>query len=93
MTKKQMQARIAELEAMVLTLSTAIAAMRTPIYVGPVPAQPTIIPLPYTPFMPYIGDPPYPYGPTTICGGTANSGLSSAQGGDIICKMSMHQEG
>ena len=41
MTKKQMQDRIAELEAMVQTLTTAINAMRTPIYVGPaIPAQP-----------------------------------------------------
>lgn len=59
MTKKQMSARIAELEAMVLTLSMAINAMRTPIYVAPVPAQPTVNPLPINPFpMPYIGDPP-----------------------------------
>jgi hypothetical protein len=84
MTKKQMQARIAELEAVVQTLTTAINAMRTPIYVGP--AQPVVNPLPYTPLMPYIGDPPYPYGPTTICIGGTMGGLQSQ------CNMG-HQEG
>jgi hypothetical protein len=91
MTKKQMQARIAELEAMVLTLSTAIAAMRNPIYVGPVPAQPTVNPLPINPFpMPYIGDPPYyPWGPNTFVGGTA-IGIGGTQHN---CNMGMTQEG
>lgn len=58
MTKKQMSDRIAELEAMVLTLSAAINAMRTPIYVAP--AQPFVVPTPTPapPYMPYIGDPP-----------------------------------
>ena len=87
MTKKQMQDRIAELEATVQTLTTAINAMRTPIYVGPVPAQPTVNPLPYTPFpMPYIGDPPYPWGPTTISVGGTIGGLQAQ------CNMG-HQEG
>lgn len=82
MTKKQMSARIAELEAMVATLSAAINAMRTPIYVGPVPAMPTINPLPINPFpMPYIGDPPYPWGQTT-CGGTTQAGANL---GEVSC--------
>ena len=87
MTTKQMQVRIAELEAMVQTLTTAINAMRTPIYVGPaIPAQPTVNPFtPYTP-MPYIGDPPHPYGPTTICVGGTVGGLQAQ------CNMG-HQEG
>lgn len=99
MTKKQMQARIAELEAMVLTLTTAINAMRAPIYFGPEqpkpllnplpiyvgPAQPVVNPLPINPFpMPYIGDPPYPWGPTST--GLAVGGLQSQ------CNMG-HQEG
>ena len=86
MTKKQMQARIAELEAMVQTLTTAINAMRPPIYVGP--AQPVVNPLPSNPFpMPYIGDPPYPWGPSTI--GTGGNNI----GGTIQCRMGMNQEG
>ena len=85
MTKKQMQARIAELEAMVQTLTTAINAMRTPIYVGP--AQPVVNPLPYTPLMPYIGDPSYPWGPNTF--GTGGNNI----GGTIQCHMGLNQEG
>lgn len=76
MTKKQMQARIAELETMVETLTTTINAMRTPLYVGPAPA-PIVNPAPVNPFTPYMpmpsGYPPYPpWGSTTICGGTIN---------------------
>ena len=94
MTKKQMQARIAELEAMVLTLSTAINAMRTPIYVSPIPAQPTVYPQPYTqpytPFTPYVGDPPYPWGPTTV--GTATGVVDTLGGLQSQCNRG-HQEG
>lgn len=81
MTKKQLEARVAELEAMVVTLSAAINAMRTPIYVAPVPAQPIVNPLPINPFpMPYIGDPPYPWGPTVICGGNTTGGMQGHGG-------------
>jgi hypothetical protein len=94
MTKKQMQARITELETLVASLNAAVAALSTmqhPIYVGPIPAQPTVNPLPINPFpMPYIGDPPYPWGPTTI--GTA-TGISGNIGGlQAQCNMG-HQEG
>ena len=71
MTKKQMQARIAELEATVQTLTTAINAMRTPIYVGPVPAQPTVNPIPHTPYM---------WGPGTIGGRQAQCNMGHQEG-------------
>jgi hypothetical protein len=69
MTKKQMQDRITELEAMVASLTTALA-MAHPIYVVPSPPfvsptiQPIIRPCPYTP---YIVD-PLPNWGTVTCG-------------------------
>jgi hypothetical protein len=75
MTKKQMQARIAELELMVQTLTTAINSMHI-YYVGP--TQPIVNPLPIHPVpMPYIGDYqfPFPYSPvTTTIGGEGLTG-------------------
>jgi hypothetical protein len=73
MTKKHMQARITELEMLVVSLNAAIAALSAQhtIYVGPLPAQPT--PIPYSPIvpLPYIGDPPNPWGgPNTTGIGT-----------------------
>jgi hypothetical protein len=100
MTKKQLEARVAELETLVASLNAAVAAMaasRT-VYVGPIPAQPTVNPTPYIPSfpMPYIGDPPYPWGPTTIGTGIV-SGIGGLQGsanmGTHECRMGMTQEG
>lgn len=77
MTKKAMQARITELETLVAHLNAIITALSTSrtVYVGPVPAQPTVNPLPY-PYIPFVS-PSYPWG-TTICGSQAHS---SAQEG------------
>lgn len=58
MTKKQMSARIAELEAMVATLSAAINSMRTPIVVAPLPAPPLPSFPTWPPYTPFVGDPP-----------------------------------
>lgn len=77
MTRKQMSARIAELEAMVATLSMAINSMRTPIYVAPIPT-PTPIPSPNIypfPNMPYIGDAPW----TPNWGGTSFPNIGKIQ--------------
>lgn len=86
MTKKQMESRIADLESVVATLSAAINAMCThaPVYVGPIPTQPTINPFP----MPYAGDPSYPWqlgGPWCgIWGGqTGVNGLGAVGGSNI----------
>jgi hypothetical protein len=91
MTKKQMSARIAELEVIVASLTTALQALAHPVYVAPVPAMPTVNPfvspniLPtiqpsWPPYMPYVGDPPpNTLGPQITWGGstqsTANQGL------------------
>jgi hypothetical protein len=82
MTKKQLEVRVTELEALVASLNSAIAALAVrPIYVGPVSTG-------GIPNLPYIGDPPsyppsYPlWGPNTVgtVGGQGACGLT------VFCK-------
>jgi len=77
MTKKQMLARIAELEATVSTLSAAINSMRTPLYVAP-PIQAPFI-QPSWPYRPYIGDPSI-----NPWGGSVGIGISTPFGGSTL---------
>jgi hypothetical protein len=94
MTKKQMQARITELETLVASLNAAVAALSAAqhplILTQPQPyTSPNINPVP-PPFpMPYIGDPPYPWGPTigTATGGFPQAGSIKGEGGlTVFCK-------
>jgi hypothetical protein len=94
MTKKQMSDRIAELEAIVASLTAALRALAHPVYVGPGPAMPSINPFvspnitpSWPPYTPYVGDPPpNTFGPQITWGGTSQSGIamcSARQDGNV----------
>jgi hypothetical protein len=79
MTKKQLQARITELETLVASLNAAVVALsasRT-IYVGPFATQPTVNSLSYQDASyqhPYISEPAYPGINTILSSGPQGQG-------------------
>jgi hypothetical protein len=72
MTKKELEKKVADLEAKVAELTSALLALslkQNPGYVFIPAPQPITLPTTPTwdPNRPYVGDPVYPYGPVTIC--------------------------
>jgi hypothetical protein len=96
MTKKQMSARIAELEVIVASLTTALQALAHPIYVAPVPAMPTVNPFvsptiqpSWPPYTPYIGDPPPNTGSPRITWGSSIQDAISVANQGLRCHNSV----